>query len=114
MNAFRALLAVIFITIVVYTAIVMNNHGANLVPVFFGDMQAMTWPGQFNTDFMGFLILSGLWLSWRHHFTPAGLVLGLFGLFGGIMFLAPYLIIVSYRTNGDIKELMLGKERANS
>lgn len=114
MNAFRALLAVIFITIVGYTVIVMNNHGADLISVFFGDMLAMTWPGQFNTDFMGFLILSAVWLSWRHHFTPAGLMLGLFGLFGGIMFLAPYLIYTSYKVNGDIKELMLGKERASS
>jgi len=114
MNALRVLLAAMFITIMVYTTIVMNNHGADLISVFFGDMRAMTWPGQFNTDFMGFLILSGLWLSWRHHFTPAGLVLGLFGLFGGIMFLAPYLLVVSFQANGDIKELMLGKTRANS
>ena len=36
MSAFRALLAVIFGVIVVYTAIVVANHGFGLFPVFFG------------------------------------------------------------------------------
>jgi hypothetical protein len=74
----------------------------------------MTWLGQFDFDFLGFLILSGLWLSWRHHFSPNGLVLGVLGFFGGIMFLAPYLLIASFRTDGDIKILFLERARANS
>ncbi len=114
MVKFRILLAVFIIFICVYTGIVIYNHGLNLFPVFFGDMYAMTWPGQFNLDFMCLLILSGFWLSWRHHFSPAGLIFGFLGLVGGTMFLAPYLLIVSYSAKGDIKEILLGKIRANN
>jgi hypothetical protein len=114
MRAFRILLVGFIITIISYTSVVISNHGWNLLPVFFGDMAAMTWPGQFNLDFLCFLILSGLWLAWRHRFSPVGLVLGLVGLFGGIMFLAPYLLIASFRADGDMKILFFGKDRERS
>ena len=114
MTAFRILLVIFIIAIMSFTGVVVFNHGWNLLPIFFGDMAAMTWPGQFNFDFMCFLTLSGLWLAWRHHFSMGGLVLGVFGLFGGIMLLAPYLLIASYKANGDFKVLLLGKVRAEN
>ncbi len=113
MRGFRLLLAFFSVGIIGYTAVVIFNHGWNLLPVFFGDMAAMTWPGQFNADFTCFLTLSGLWLAWRHHFSPGGLALGLLGLFGGIMVLAPYLLMASRQADGDMRVLLLGKERAN-
>ena len=109
MSAFRVLLGIFIIGIFVFTGIVISNHGWNLLPIFFGDMTAMTWPGQFNFDFLCFLILSGLWLAWRHRFSPGGIILGVLGLFGGIMVLAPYLLIASYKANGDIKHYFSGK-----
>lgn len=112
MNAFRLLMVVFIIGIIGYTGIVISNHGWNLLPIFFGDIAAMTWPGQFNFDFMCFLILSGLWLAWRHHFSLGGCVLGVLGFFGGIMFLSPYLLITSYRVQGDMKRLFLGQKRS--
>jgi hypothetical protein len=112
MSAFRILLVIMFACIVGYTTIAIGNQGWNLFPVFFGDMAAMTWAGQFNLDFMCFLALSGLWLAWRHHFSPGGLTLGVLGFFGGIMVLAPYLFFASIKANGDMKELLLGKVRA--
>jgi hypothetical protein len=114
MGAFRILLVIIFTCILGYTVMVGINHGWNLLAVFFGDMAAMTWAGQFNLDFMSFLTLSGLWLAWRHHFSPGGLALGVLGFFGGIMVLAPYLFFASFKANGEMKELLLGKVRANS
>jgi len=109
---FRIYLAVIWTVLLVYTAVVIANHGWNLFPDFFGDMSELTWPGQFNLDFMGFLTLSALWLAWRHEFSPMGLFLGLIGFFGGIGFLAPYLFIVSLQSGGDMQELLMGKGRA--
>jgi len=114
MRAFRILLTIFTIGIIGYTGIVLFNHGWNLLPIFFGDMAAMTWPGQFNFDFACLLTLSGLWLAWRHHFSPAGLALGVLGFFGGIMVLAPYLLFASFKANGDMKILLLGKIRASS
>jgi hypothetical protein len=112
MTAFRAYLVAFFVVLLTYTAIVIANHGWGLFPIFFGDIAAMTWPGQFNLDFLGFLTLSGLWLAWRHHFSPLGLILGLIGVFGGMGFLVPYLLIASFAAKGDVKELLLGRARA--
>ena len=114
MIAFRLLLIAIIAAIVGYTGVVGLNHGWNLFPVFFGDLAAMTWPGQFNLDFTGFLALSAQWLAWRHHFSPGGLALGLLGFVGGIMVPAPYLLYASFQARGDAKELLLGRVRAAS
>lgn len=96
-----------------YTGVVGVRHGWNLFVIFFGDIAAMTWPGQFNLDFTCLLMFSGLWLAWRHHFTPPGLVLGLLGAVGGTAVLAPYLLWASYRAGGDVKVLLLGHTRTS-
>lgn len=111
MTAFRVLLVALWAIIVGYTAIVIANHGLGLLPVFFNDMAAMAWPGQFNLDFMSLLTLAGLWVAWRHQFSAAGLALGVLAFFGGGMFLTAYLLIVSVQAGGDIKEVLLGKAR---
>jgi len=112
MLGFRILLVLMLLVLIAYTGVVIASHGWNLFPVFFEDMTAMTWPGQFNTDFMGFLILSGLWTAWRHHFSPLGLLLGLIAFFGGIIFLTIYLLVVSGGAKGNAKVLLLGPRRA--
>lgn len=114
MTAFRIFLGLMLTVLVIYTAIVILNHGMGLVPIFFGDIAAMAWPGQFNLDFMGFLLLSALWVSWRHKFSPAGLGLGLIASVGGIGFLAPYLIFAATQAGDDPKILFLGPERARA
>ena len=111
MGAFRILLAAIFVAIAAYTAIVIATPGMGLLPIFFGDMATMAWPGQFNLDFMFMLTLSGLWVAWRHEFTPVGVVLGLLALFGGAMFLSAYLLILTSRDR-DVRRLLLGPSRA--
>lgn len=108
MTIFRLLLILLTINILIYTAITGSNHGWNLVPIFFDDIAAMTWPGQFNTDFMSFLILSMSWTMWRNNFSLPGMGLGILALFGGIMFLAPYLLFLSFQARGDMKAVMLG------
>lgn len=114
MKAFRAYLVIIILCLGTYTVIVGLNHRWRLLPIFFGDMAAMTWPGQFNSDFMTFLLLSGLWLAWRHQFSVSGICLGVLGVFGGMMTLAPYLLHASFHANGDVTILLLGKARAGN
>jgi len=113
MTLFRIFLGAYFIVLVAYTLIVGMNHGWDLGAVFFGDMMAVNWAGQFNLDFMGFLCLSALWVSWRHEYTPAGFALAVVAFFGGIVFLAAYLLYASGQANGDMKALLLGPGRAN-
>ena len=114
MNAFRLLLGAIFAVIVVYTVFVVREHGLGLFAVFFGDIAETGWPGQFNLDFLGMLILSGFWIAWRNNFTPGGLALGLGGLFLGAPFLTLYHFILSQQTNGDVARMLLGDERATA
>ena len=112
MNAFRLLLGAIFGVIVAYTVLVAMEHGLGLFGVFFGDIAEVGWPGQFNLDFLGMLMLSGFWMAWRNHFTPGGLVLGVGGLLLGAPILTLYLFILSQQTNGDVKRMLLGDRRA--
>ena len=112
MNGLRVLLAVIFVVVTAYTAVVISREGIDLLPIFFGDMAAVTWRGQFNLDFMGFLTLSGLWVPWRNRFSAMGLILAVAAFFLGIVFLSAYLSYLSLKAR-DIAELMLG-DRARS
>lgn len=113
MVGFRILLVTLLLTVVVYTVFVVAEHGLGLLPIFFGDIMEMGWPGQFNLDFLGFLVLSATWLAWRNHFTPGGLVLGVFGFFGGVPLLTTYLLIISFQCE-NLNEVLLGKTRASA
>jgi hypothetical protein len=112
MTLFRIYLVVVLTCLTVYTLIVGSNHGWNLLPIFFSDIGEMKWPGQFNLDFTTFLSLSGIWVAWRHQYTPGGIALGVIAFFGGMMFLAPYLLYASVQSAGDAKVLFLGRDRA--
>jgi hypothetical protein len=112
MTLFRLFLAICIVTIVGYTGVTVANHGLNLIPIFFGDIAKMGWPGQFNLDFYSFLLLTGLWVAWRHHFSAGGILLGAVATLFGMPFLATYLLIASFKTDGDIKAMLLGEARA--
>lgn len=114
MTAFRFLLTALATIILAYTAVVLVRHGMTLYPIFFGDIAALTWPGQFNLDFLGFLVLSGLWIAWRHRFSPAGLALGFGGFMLGTPYLCIYLLIASRQVHGDVPALLLGPTRAGA
>lgn len=112
MKAFQSFIVLFWLALLAYTLATISRHGLNLLPIFFGDIAAMTWPGQFNFDFLGFLCLSMIWVAWRHQFRPAGLALGVLALFGGMGFLAPYLLWTTAKAKGDVKIMLLGPERA--
>ncbi len=112
MTAFRTLLITLCAALFLYTSVVIMNHGWNLLPIFFGDMAKLGWPGQFNLDFMFMLTLSAVWVAWRHEFSKAGLSLALAAFFGGAAFLTVYLLVVSVQTKGDVTQILLGALRA--
>lgn len=112
MTAFRVLLVAMWMSIAVYTTIVIAEYGLNLFPIFLGDMMKLGWPGQFNLDFTCMLALSGLWTAWRNQFSGAGLVLGVLAFFGGAWFLTTYLLVLLAQAQGDLRQVLLGKARA--
>ena len=111
---FRICLALMLAILLAYTAVVISNHGWDLLSVFFADMAKMQWPGQFNLDFMFMLTLSGLWVGWRHQFSPIGLGLAVLAFFGGAAFLSTYLLIISVQSKGDVRAILLGSQRVNT
>lgn len=113
MNALRVMLILMLLALTVYTIIVIADYGMVLFQVFFGDMARMNWAGQFNLDFMLMLMLSALWVSWRHHFSAAGLALGVAAFFGGAGFLGVYLLTQTFLTEGNVSEMLIG-DRTNA
>ena len=111
MAAFRVFLVIIILVVGTYTSVVIVDHGINLFPAFFGDMAKLAWPGQFNLDFMCLLMLSGLWVAWRHGFSGGGVALGVLAFLLGAPFLSGYLLVASIQVKGEVRALLLGAER---
>lgn len=114
MTALRIFLAAIGLTILVYTLPVIANHGTDLLPIFFGDIARMEWPGQFNVDFSSFLLMTMLWVAWRNNFSLPGLLLACLVPVGGGMFTSIYVLLLTFSLKGDIVAVLLGKDRAAS
>lgn len=112
MTAFRAIIMVLWLGLAGYTAVVVSQHGIGLLPIFFGDIATLGWPGQFNLDFLCFLILSALWTAWRSAFSATGLLLAVPAFFGGAGFLLPYLLILTFREKGDLVRVLIGDRRS--
>ncbi len=113
MTAFRAALVLLWLAVAGYTLVVVPHHGFGLLGVFLRDIGAMGWPGQFDLDFLGLLLLTGLWVAWRHDFSARGLGLGLLAAVGGILFLAAYLLVLSFQADTTIRRMLLGARRAD-
>lgn len=114
MTAFRAALVLLWLAVAGYTAVVVRHHGIDLLSVFFSDVRAMGWPGQFDLDFLGLLLLTGLWVAWREDFSARGLGLGLLATVGGMLFLAAYLLVLSLQAGATMKRILLGARRADA
>ena len=112
MTAFRLFLAALGLTILLYTLPVIANHGMDLLPVFFGDIAKMDWPGQFNVDFSTFLLMTMLWVAWRNGFSVPGLLLACLVPVGGGMFTSGYLLFLTFSLKGDMAAILLGSKRA--
>ena len=108
MATFRTSLIILWAILAGYTAVVISRHGLGLLPIFFGDIGKIGWPGQFNLDFLCFLDLSAGWTAWRNAFSVSGLLLALLAFFGGAGFLLPYLFFLTFRERGNIARVLTG------
>lgn len=78
---------------------------------FIGDM-AHPWRAQFNTDFSFFLLLVAAWMIWSARNRALGTLCAILSVIGGGLFTFAYLLIASYRTDGDIRAILLGRHAA--
>jgi hypothetical protein len=114
MTIFRLILVAIIAIVGAYTIAVIQSHGADFITPFFADIAEQRWAGQFNVDFFAMMLLASLWLMWRNHFSPLGLLLGLLVFAGGAPFVSIYLLVTSFQAKGDMKEVLLGRKRAQA
>ncbi len=109
MKLFPSLLFTMLAVLLCYTGIVIATHGLNLLPVFFGDMAKMAWPGQFNLDFLTMLTLSASWTVWRNGFTANAWILAVAAFFLGGVFLTAYLLWLYRKHDGDWTTIIVGE-----
>lgn len=105
---FKTLLVVQTIGLLIYTFITYQIEGPDLFGVFINDIKSLSWSGQFNLDFLCYLILSGFWIMWRNQFTTKSIILGTVAMVLGIVLFAPYLLWLTYKENGDLKRVLVG------
>jgi hypothetical protein len=106
-NLFKTLLVVQTIGLLTYTFIAFKTEGATLFGVFLTNIKSLTWSGQFNLDFLCYLILSGLWIMWRNKFSGKSILVGTVAMILGIVFFAPYLIWLIIKEKGDLKHVLV-------
>lgn len=111
MPVFKLLVAAMAVVIWIYTGAVFLRDGLDFLTPFFRAILTVTWPGQFALDFLFYLLLSAIWVAWRHGFGGRGIALGALMLFGAVVFL-PYLLIAALRSGGDPVVLLIGARRA--
>ncbi len=112
MIALRILLVILYAVLAGYTIAVASEHGMNFMTVIFGLLGAVDWPGQITLDFLIYLALSALWIAWRHRFSPAGIVMAVLAFFGAALVLLVYVFWATFDARGDVRILLLGRQRA--
>lgn len=108
MTAFRLLLWLLFALIGLYTLATFATAGPDFISPFLAPLPHFGWAGQFHLDFALYLLLSGLWVAWRSHFTAFGIACGLLAATFGMLILAPLLLLFLARAEGDPRRLLLG------
>jgi len=104
----KTLLVVQTLGLLIYTFWAFQNEGANLFGVFIQNLISLNWSGQFNLDFLSYLLLSGLWIMWRNQYTMTSILLGLLAMVLGIVWFAPYVLWLIHKEKGDLKRVLVG------
>lgn len=109
--AIQALLIVQTLTLLLYTAIAIQNDGFNFIERFQAFAFSMKWIGQFVLDFQCYLILSAIWIAWRNRFTTKSILFAIVAMILGIIVFAPYLIYLIQKEKGDMVRVLIGNRK---
>lgn len=107
-TALKILLIVQTVGLLIYTMVAFQNEGPDLLGVFLQNVVSWNWSGQFNLDFLCYLVLSGLWIMWRNKFVGKYILLGGAAMVLGIVLFAPYLIWLINKEKGNLKRVFVG------
>lgn len=106
---FKLLLISQTIILLAYSFSAYQTEGGNLFDVFIANIIALNWSGQFNLDFLCYLVLSAIWIMWREKFTTKSIFVGVIAIIFGIVFFAPYLLSIIIKQNGNVKKVLIGE-----
>ena len=108
MPALRLFLLLATLAIYAVTVVACIGHGVNWPAVAIADLQAGDWRSQFDVDFIVYLLLGAVWISWREGFTAKGHLFAVLSVVMGGMFSFPYVLWATYLAKGDPKAVLLG------
>lgn len=107
MTLLRTYLILGWLLLASITTWAISSLGLDGGKVFFDDF-AHAWRAQFYTDFLLHVFPVAIWVYWREESKLAGLLCAL-GTLMGALFTLLYLLVATFRADGDAKRLMLGK-----
>jgi hypothetical protein len=105
----KGLLIIQTLGLLIYTAIAIQNDGANFLARAQEFATSMTWMGQFALDFQCYLMLSALWIAWRNKFSIKSILIAVVAMILGIIVFAPYLLFLITKEKGDLKRVLIGE-----
>lgn len=107
MNLLRGYLILGWLLLAGITAWAVSALGADGGMVFFSDF-THAWRASFYTDFLLHVVPIALWIYWREPSKWVGLLCALGAALGGLFTLI-YVLVATYRADGDARRLLLGK-----
>jgi len=107
MTLLRGYLVLGWLLLAGITAWALATLGADGGKVFFSDF-AHPWRASFYTDFLLHVIPVAAWVYWRERSRAVGLLCALGTVMGGLFTLG-YLLVATYRAEGDVRRLLLGQ-----
>ena len=105
---FKVLMVALTLILAIYTGMVIKKEGINFIVVWIENIINLSWNGQFHVDFMCYLLLSGVWIMWRDRFSFWSMALACCAMVIGFIFLAPYVLYVVAKENGNFKKVLTG------
>jgi len=111
MTIFRSIVIICLLAIFTYSIGTISQQGFDFLTPYFTHLISGSWTGQIMLDFSMYLLFSALWIAWRGRFEGPAKILAGISLFGGMLFLAPYLAFLAF-TSSDVRNLVMGKQAA--
>lgn len=108
MNLFRILLVIAWVILAFITWRAITVLGSDAANILFDDF-AHPWRAQYYTDFILHVLLVAGWVFWREQSKAVGAACALACVGGGALISLLYVLIATYRADGDSRKLLLGK-----
>ncbi|MDP9141860.1 MAG: hypothetical protein M3O62_13820 [Pseudomonadota bacterium] len=107
MTLLRGYLIAAWLLLAAITVYAVTSLGLDAANVFFSDF-AHPWRAQFYTDFLLHVVPIAAWIFWREPSRIVGLLCAVGAASGGLFTLL-YVLVATFRANGDPRRLLLGR-----